>query len=102
MHGADRYVTAGRFHALVEYREWEPGMLDSRPNSVELRRRTDEHAHFVRHHTLVGAVHKPGPDLLAFVFGRVEHLNGRAWPIEDRNRVQPLFNIPIDIRELGP
>ena len=80
----------------------QPGMLDGRASPVEFRRRTDEHAHFVRHHAFVAAVRKPCPDHVAFVFGDFANtLNGRWRPVEDRNRADALFGVAIDIRQFG-
>jgi hypothetical protein len=101
MHGADRHVTPGRFHVLTEHCERQAGMLDGHLSAVEFRQRTDEYAHFVRHHTLVGALRKPCPNRLAFLVGAFENLHGGCRPVEDRNRAGSLFGIPIDISQFG-
>src|SRR5436309_2527548 len=101
MHRTDRHVTASGFNVLVQHLERQPGMLDCHMSPVELRWRTDEHAHFVRHHASIAEVCKPCTDQAAFVLGACQNLYNGWWPVEDRNCADALFGVAVDIREFG-
>src|SRR6266446_7331490 len=50
VHGTDRDVTANGFDVFIENLEGQTGLLDGGLGAIELRRRSDEYAEFMRQH----------------------------------------------------